>query len=104
MSLWYVYIMSNKYHGVLYIGVTDNLIERVKEHKLKIYPNSFTARYNCDKLIYFEELDNGLKATIREKQLKKWNREWKVKLIEEMNLTWMDISLNWNFNFSEIRK
>ena len=104
MSLWYVYIMSNKYHGVLYIGVTDNLIERVKEHKLKIYPNSFTARYNCDKLIYFEELDNGLKATIREKQLKKCNREWKVKLIEEMNLTWMDISLNWNFDFSKIRK
>jgi putative endonuclease len=96
--------MSNKYHGVLYIGVTDNLIERVKEHKLKIYPNSFTARYNCDKLIYFEELDNGLKATIREKQLKKWNREWRVKLIEEMNLTWMDISLNWNFDFSKIRK
>lgn len=104
MSLWYVYIMSNKYHGVLYIGVTDNLIERVKEHKLKIYPNSFTARYNCDKLIYFEELDNGLKATTREKQLKKWKREWKVKLIEEMNLTWMDISLNWNFDFSKIRK
>ncbi|GAA4050863.1 GIY-YIG nuclease family protein [Flavobacterium chungnamense] len=104
MSLWYVYIMSNKYHGVLYIGVTDNLIERVKEHKLKIYPNSFTARYNCDKLIYFEELDNGLNATTREKQLKKWKREWKVKLIEEMNFTWMDISLNWNFDFSKIRK
>jgi len=96
--------MSNKYNGVLYIGVTDNLLERVKEHKLKIYPNSFTARYNCDKLIYLEELDNGLKATTREKQLKKWNREWKVKLIEEMNLTWMDISLNWNFDFSKIRK
>jgi putative endonuclease len=96
--------MSNKYHGVLYIGVTDNLIERVKEHKLKIYPNSFTARYNCDKLIYFEELDNGLNATTREKQLKKWKREWKVKLIEEMNFTWMDISLNWNFDFSKIRK
>ena len=96
--------MSNKYHGVLYIGVTDNLIERVKEHKLKIYPNSFTARYNCDKLIYFEELDNGLNATTREKQLKKWKREWKVKLIEEMNFTWMDFSLNWNFDFSKIRK
>jgi putative endonuclease len=96
--------MSNKYHGVIYVGVTDNLIERVKEHKLKIYPNSFTARYNCDKLIYFEELDSGLKATTREKQLKKWKREWKVKLIEEMNLTWMDISLNWNFDFSKIRE
>lgn len=104
MSLWYVYIMSNKHQGVIYVGVTDNLIERVKEHKLKVYPNSFTARYNCDKLIYFEELDNGLNATTREKQLKKWKREWKVNLIEEMNPTWMDISLNWNFDFSKIRK
>jgi putative endonuclease len=96
--------MSNKHQGVIYVGVTDNLQERVKEHKLKVYPNSFTAKYNCDKLIYFEEWDNGLEATIREKQLKKWKREWKVKLIEEMNLTWMDISLNWNFDFSKIRK
>ena len=95
--------MSNKYHGVIYVGVTDDIIERVKEHKIKIYPNSFTAKYNCDKLIYFEEWDNGLEATIREKQLKKWKRDWKVKLIEGMNPTWMDISLNWNFDFNKIR-
>jgi putative endonuclease len=56
--------MSNKHQGVIYIGVTDNLMERVKEHKLKIYPNSFTAKYNCDKLIYFEEWEHGLEATI----------------------------------------
>ena len=47
--------MTNKPHGVLYIGVTDNIVERVKEHKLKVYSRSFTAKYNCDKLIYFEE-------------------------------------------------
>ncbi|WP_317170440.1 GIY-YIG nuclease family protein [Galbibacter sp. BG1] len=51
MKQWYVYIMSNKLGGVLYIGVTNNIEERVKEHKLKVYPNSFTAKYNCDKLI-----------------------------------------------------
>ncbi len=102
-KLWYIYIMSNKHQGVIYVGVTDNLIERVKEHKLKIYPNSFTAKYNCNKLIYFEELGNGLEATNREKQLKKWKRNWKVNLIEDMNPTWMDISLNWNFNFNKIR-
>lgn len=82
MKLWYVYIMSNKPQGVIYVGVTDNLLERVKEHKLKIYPNSFTAKYNCGALIYFEEWEDGFEATIREKQLKKWKREWKVNLLK----------------------
>ena len=104
MKLWYVYIMSNNPQGVIYVGVTDNLLERVKEHKLKIYPNSFTAKYNCDKLIYFEEWEDGFEATVREKQLKKWKRDWKVNLIEDMNPAWIDISLNWNFNFNIIRK
>ncbi len=63
--------MSNKYQGVIYVGVTDNLMERVKEHKLKIYPDSFTAKYNCDKLIYFEECEDGFEAVKREKLLKK---------------------------------
>ena len=104
MKLWYVYIMSNNPQGVIYVGVTDNLLERVKEHKLKIYPNSFTVKYNCHKLIYFEEWEDGFEATVREKQLKKWKRDWKVNLIEDMNPAWMDISLNWNFNFNIIRK
>ena len=77
--------MSNKPQGVIYVGVTDNILERVKEHKLKIYPNSFTAKYNFDKLIYFEEWENGFEATKREKQLKKWKRDWKVNLIVGMN-------------------
>ncbi|MEF3077737.1 MAG: GIY-YIG nuclease family protein [Winogradskyella sp.] len=96
MKYWYVYIMANKPNGVIYIGVTDNLDERVKEHKLKVYPKSFTARYNCEILVYFEEFENGEKASIREVQFKKWKRDWKIKLIEEMNPSWADLSLNWN--------
>ena len=90
--------MTNKPNGVLYIGLTNNINERVKEHKKKIFPKSFTARYNCDKLIYFEELDNGQDAERREKQMKKWKRNWKIKLIEDMNPDWNDLSMNWNIN------
>lgn len=103
MKHWYVCIMSNKKDGVIYIGVTDFIEERVKEHKVKVYSKSFTSRYNCDKLIYFEEFENGNEAMIREKQFKKWKREWKVKLIEEMNPAWADLSLNWNLNFKKYR-
>lgn len=56
--------MTNKANGVIYIGLTDNIDERVKEHKLKVYPKAFTARYNCDKLVYFEELENADEALI----------------------------------------
>lgn len=104
MEFWYVYIMTNKPNGVIYIGITDNIEERVKEHKMKMYPKSFTARYNCDKLVYFEEFDDGEKVIIREKRFKKWKRDWKLKLIEDMNSGWTDISLNWNLNFKKYRK
>jgi putative endonuclease len=91
-------MMTNKANGVLYIGITDAIDERVKEYKIKLFPKSFTARYNCDKLIYFEELDNGQEAERREKQMKKWKRNWKIKLIEDMNPDWNDLSMNWNIN------
>ena len=104
MEYWYVYIMANKPNGVLYIGVTDNIEERVKEHKLKVYLKSFTARYNCDKLIYFEEFEKGSNAEKRERQFKKWKRDWKIELIEEMNPSWSDLSINWNLNYRKIRK
>ncbi|MEZ4778952.1 MAG: GIY-YIG nuclease family protein [Flavobacteriaceae bacterium] len=97
-DFWYVYVMSNKTNKVLYIGVTNNLNERVKEHKIKLNPNSFTAKYNCDKLIYFEEFTTAILAMKREKQMKKWKREWKVNLIQEMNPSWADLSMNWNLN------
>ncbi len=95
--------MANKPNGVIYIGVTDNIEERVKEHKLKLYPNSFTAKYNCNKLIYFEEITDAENAYNREKRMKKWRRDWKIKLIENMNPSWMDLSLNWNFNMNKFR-
>tara|TARA_R110002073_G_scaffold14554_2_gene59338 strand:- start:19772 stop:20068 length:297 start_codon:yes stop_codon:yes gene_type:complete len=95
--------MANKFNGVIYIGVTDNIEERVREHKNKIYPKSFTAKYNCENLIYFEEFENGEEASIREKQFKKWKRDWKIKLIEEMNPSWSDLSINWNLGNRKFR-
>ena len=95
--------MANKPNGVIYIGVTDNIEERVREHKNKIYPKSFIAKYNCENLIYFEEFENGEEASIREKQFKKWKRDWKIKLIEEMNPSWSDLSINWNLGNRKFR-
>jgi putative endonuclease len=96
--------MTNKPNGVIYIGVTNNIEERIKEHKLKVYPKSFTAKYNCDKLIYFEEFENGSEAEKRERQFKKWKRDWKIELIEEMNPKWLGLTINWNLNFNRLRK
>lgn len=95
--------MASKPNGVIYIGVTDNIKERVREHKNKIYPKSFTAKYNCESLVYFEEFENGKNASVRERQFKKWKRDWKIKLIEEMNPSWSDISANWNLDNREFR-
>ena len=95
--------MASKPNEVIYIGVIHNLDERVKEHKLKVYPKSFTARYNCENLVYFEEFKNGKKASMREVQFKKWKRDWKIKLIEEMNPSWSDLSVNWNLDTTRLR-
>lgn len=86
-----MYIMSNRRDGVLYIGVTSDLKGRIAKHKSKHYATSFTARYNLDKLVYFEQIDGIVKAIEREKQLKAGNRAKKVKLIEEMNPEWRDL-------------
>jgi putative endonuclease len=95
--------MTNKNNRVIYIGVTNNLDERVKEHKSRTSPNSFTARYNCDKLVYFEEFEKSDDACKRERGFKKWNRAWKIDLIEEMNPNWLDLSDNWNLDLSKSR-
>ena len=96
--------MTNKKNGVLYIGCTDNIVERVKEHKFKKYPRAFTARYKCDTLVYFEEYEVGEEASKRELQFKKWKRDWKIKLIEDMNPSWMDLSTNWNLGLNTFRE
>jgi len=95
--------MTNKNNRVIYIGVTNNLDERVKENKSRTYPNSFTASYNCDKLVYFEEFEKSDDACKRERGFKKWNRAWKIDLIEEMNPNWFDLSDNWNLDLSKSR-
>ncbi|MFT4805318.1 MAG: putative endonuclease [Psychroserpens sp.] len=102
-KLWCVYIMTNKKEGVLYIGCTDHIIERVKEHKFIKYPRAFTAKYKCNLLVYFEEFEDGEEASIREIQFKKWERDWKIKLIEDMNPSWMDLSMNWNLGLNKFR-
>ena len=87
----YVYIITNAINNVYYIGVTSDLYTRVLKHKNKIYLNSFTAKYNCKKLVWFEMQPTIMEAIGREKQLKKWNRQWKINLIEKTNPDWIDL-------------
>lgn len=91
---YYVYILTNKRNFVLYVGVTSDLEIRIYEHKTKRYAG-FTAKYNCDKLIYFEEFGDAEEAIHREKQLKKYKREWKENLVNSMNPDWKDLSEGW---------
>ncbi len=86
----YIYILTNKPHGTLYIGVTNNLARRVDEHRQKI-GSIFTAKYNLTHLVHFETFLDIREAIAREKQLKGWRREKKVALIEENNPTWRDL-------------
>jgi putative endonuclease len=87
---YYVYILASKIGGTLYIGVTNNLIRRVAEHKSK-FLESFTEKYDVARLVYFEQFDDPENAIKREKRLKKWNRAWKVRLIEKNNPNWDDL-------------
>jgi len=86
-----VYILTNHTCTVLYIGVTSELYFRIAEHKDKKHPNSFTAKYNCNKLVYYEQFDSIEEAISKEKQLKNWRREWKINLINENNPDWEDL-------------
>ena len=86
---FYVYILASQRNGTLYIGSTADLIGRVYQHKNKLV-DGFTKRYNVDKLVYYEIYGDRALALMREKQLKKWNRAWKIKLIEKDNPYWKD--------------
>ena len=85
------YILTNKHHTVLYTGVTSNLKQRVEQHKRKAYPKSFTARYNVDTLVWFEQFFDIGEAIAREKQLKAGSRQKKMDLINAMNPEWKDL-------------
>jgi len=88
---FYVYMTASKRNGTIYTGFTNSLFTRTFRHKLKSDPESFTARYNATKLVYFEMYKYADEAIAREKQLKKWRRAWKIALIEKDNPTWRDL-------------
>jgi putative endonuclease len=87
---YYVYLLASKKHGTLYLGVTNDLVRRVYEHRTKAV-EGFTKRYAVDKLVWFEIHDNVEAAITREKELKKCRRDWKIRLIEEQNPEWTDL-------------
>jgi putative endonuclease len=88
-----VYIVASQSH-TLYIGVTSDLLKRVFQHKWKEH-EGFSAKYNCDRLVWFEQYQDVTKAIARETQLKGWRRDRKIQLIEERNPTWTDLSREW---------
>ena len=88
---YYVYILASYKNGTLYVGVTNDLFRRVYEHKEKINKNSFTAKYNVNKLVYYDILEDVYEAICREKYLKNLNRMKKIELIEKHNPIWKDL-------------
>jgi len=90
MKEYYVYILANKKNGTLYIGITNNLKKRVYEHKNNLV-KGFTQKYNVHNLVYFEQTNEVQSAIQREKRIKKWNRAWKIKLIQKNNPDWKDL-------------
>jgi putative endonuclease len=86
----FVYLLASRKHGTLYVGVTNDLVRRVSEHRTQIRPG-FTARYSVHNLVWYEHYDDATNAITREKELKKWRREWKVNLIEHSNPEWIDL-------------
>lgn len=87
---YYVYLLASKKYGTLYIGVTNDIVRRIHEHKSKVVAG-FSKRYSVDRLVWFEIYDDPITAITREKELKKWRREWKIRLIEKQNPQWIDL-------------
>jgi len=93
VKTYFVYILASKKNGTLYIGITNNLVRRVYEHKHGII-EGFTKKYKVNKLVYYEMIEDVMSAITREKQMKKWKRIWKIRLIEENNPDWTDLYHN----------
>lgn len=96
MKNYYVYILTNYDETTFYIGVTSNLSKRIWEHKNKEM-EGFSSKYNLAKLVYFEEYTDINNAIAREKQLKRWHRQWKINLITENNPDFNDLSADWEY-------
>ena len=95
MKQFCVYILASKKNGTLYVGVTSNLAKRVFEQRRGLY-DGFSKKYSIKRLVWYEMQDSAIAAIQREKNIKSWNREWKIKLIEEMNPEWFDLYLSLN--------
>jgi putative endonuclease len=91
MKTYYVYILAQKKNGTIYIGMTNDLIRRVYEHKSGLI-EGFTKKYSISQLVYYESTEDVNDAILREKRLKKWKRQWKIDLIEKSNPDWRDLS------------
>ncbi|MEI7578739.1 MAG: GIY-YIG nuclease family protein [bacterium] len=89
--MFYVYIITNYYATTFYVGMTGKLFNRMKQHRSKFYPKSFSAKYNVCKLVYFEEVDSFYAALKRERQLKNWHRDWKYNLVKSVNPGFKDL-------------
>ena len=89
--MYYVYILASRRHGTLYIGVTNSLQKRLEEHRTG-KGSSFVKAYGIHRLVYVESYERADEAIAREKQLKRWKRDWKIELIERENLEWRDLS------------
>ena len=90
-----VYMLASGRHGTLYVGVTNDLALRIHEHKTKVI-KGFTAQYDVTRLVWYETYEQIMEAIAREKELKKWRRDWKIRLIEKMNPEWEDLYLTLN--------
>ena len=98
-----VYILASHKNGTLYIGVTSNLIQRLDQHRSGLI-EGFTKDYGVHRLVWFESGGSMEEANRREKQIKKWNRQWKIDLIERDNLDWRDLALDFGFEALESRR
>jgi putative endonuclease len=99
--LYFVYMLASGHYGTLYIGVTNDLEQRVYQHREGLIPG-FTKKYGVNKLVWFERHGDIREAIAREKRLKRWRRDWKISLIEESNPRWADLSSSWFHNRSRL--
>ena len=91
MRRYYVYILANRRYGVMYVGVTNDLLRRMIQHRTKVVPG-FTREYGVIRLVYFEEYASITEARARERSLKRWRRAWKLALVDKLNPEWRDLT------------
>ncbi len=93
----HVYMLASRRHGTLYLGVTSDLMQRLYQHREEVF-KGFTSEHGVKRLVWFDTFDQVADAIVREKQMKKWNRDWKIRLIEEVNPDWEDLAIGLGFD------